>query len=82
MTRMYKLTVCYMDKDTQIERRFTFQEALVHIKEVMELGFAYNTETLEHTKRHVVIMPWKIDKILVDEVRGDDTQDVGDGQEG
>jgi len=79
---MYKLTVCYMDKDTQIERRFTFQEALVHIKEVMELGFAYNTETLEHTKRHVVIMPWKIDKILVDEVRGDDTQDVGDGQEG
>ena len=73
MTRMYKLTVCYMGKETQIERRFTYQEAWTYIKKVIVDGFEYETETLENTKMLVVIMPHKIDKILIDEVRGDDT---------
>ena len=73
MTRMYKLTVCYMGKETQIERRFTYQEAWIYIKKVIVDGFEYETETLENTKMLVVIMPHKIDKILIDEMKDDDT---------
>jgi len=73
MTRMYKLTVCYMGKETQIERRFTYQEAWTYIKKVIVDGFEYETETLENTKMLVVIMPHKIDKILIDEMKDDDT---------
>ena len=62
-----------MGKETQIERRFTYQEAWIYIKKVIVDGFEYETETLENTKMLVVIMPHKIDKILIDEMKDDDT---------